>query len=195
SGDLSYLLRARERLFTSGYHGESYEVQKVFLEELLRRGFYELTRKLLEESAATTSGAPRAVSLGNLAIIHKNDGNFDQAVRLYEQVRKEFEQVGDRANTARVYHQLGNTHYLRGDHEKAIASYQKSLAISLEINEPAVAAATRIQIANVQYVQGSHQEALESYRETLALAEEIQDRNLTAAIHLQIGQLLIGTRN
>jgi tetratricopeptide (TPR) repeat protein len=194
TGDLPYLIRCRERLFSSGHCLEAYEVQKMFLEELLRRGFYELTRKILLESAATTTGAPRAVSLGNLAIIHKNEGDLEEAVRLYEQVKLEFEAVGDQANVARVYHQLGNTHYLKGDHDRAVDSYRKSLEISLEINERAVAAATRIQIANVEYVQGKHLEALESYRETLKLAEEIQDRNLTAAIHLQMGQLLISLR-
>lgn len=135
TGDLCFLLRARNRLFEGGHHREAYEVQKAFLEELLRRGLYELTRKLLEEAADTTRGAPRAVSLGNLAIIHKNEGELDEAVRIYEQVREEFEAVGDHSNVARVFHQLGNTHYLRGDHERAIESYRQSLEISQEIDE------------------------------------------------------------
>ncbi len=194
TGDLCFLLRARNRLFEGGHHEEAYEVQKGFLEELLRRGLYELTRKLLENAADTTRGAPRAVSLGNLAIIHKNEGELDEAVRIYEQVRQEFEAVGDLPNVARVFHQLGNTHYLRGDHERALESYRQSLDISQEIDERTVAVATRIQIANVQFVRGEHGEALDGYRGTLRLAEEIDDRVMIAALRIQIGQILISMK-
>jgi tetratricopeptide (TPR) repeat protein len=194
TGSIWHLLHSRDRLFSSDLHKEAYEVQKSFLEELLRRGMNELARLLLLESARTTEGAPRAVSLGNLAIIHKNEGDLDEAVRLYDEVRKEFEGLGDLPNIARVYHQLGNTHYLRGDLDMAIENYQKSLAISVEIEERAVSVATRIQIANVQYLRGQQEEALASYRETLDLAEEIQDRAIVTAIHLQLGQLLFSLR-
>ncbi len=194
TGSIWHLLHSRERLFSSDLHKEAYEVQKSFLEELLRRGLNELARILLLESARTTQGAPRAVSLGNLAIIHKNEGDLDEAVRLYDQVRQEFEGLGDLPNIARVYHQLGNTHYLRGDLDLALLNYKKSLDISLEIEERAVSVATRIQIANVQYLRGQQEEALASYRETLTLAEEIQDRAIATAIHLQLGQLLFSLR-
>jgi tetratricopeptide (TPR) repeat protein len=194
TGGIWALLRSRERLFACGLHTEAYEVQKTFLEEILRRGLNELARLLLVESAATNRGGPRAVALGNLAIIHKNEGNLDEAVRLYEQVREEFEKLQDLPNIARVYHQIGNTHYLRGDLDLAIENYGKSLEISLELNERSVSAATKIQIANVQYIRGQHVEALESYRETLSLADEIGDRAIATAIHLQIGQLLISMK-
>ncbi len=194
TGNLWYFLHSRERLFQAGMIPEGYEVQKAFLEELLRRGLNELAHKLLRESAEITQGAPRAVSLGNLAILHKNNGDLDEAARLYEEVQNEFEKLDDQQNIARVHHQLGNIHFLRGDLDSALDHYQKSLQTSWETGERTVAAATRIQIANLQYLRGEHQKALESYRETLELAKNIQDLTFRSAIHLQVGQLLLNMR-
>ena len=193
-GDLRFYLLANLHLNAGGYHDDAYQVLKAFLEDLLRRGFYELARKLLEEAAENTKGQSRVVALGNLAIIHKNAGNLDEAVRLYEQVRADFEASGDQANLARVHHQLGNTHYLRGDLDQALSSYRESLDISREIGEEGVAVATRIQVANIAYVRGEREEALVDYREALTQAQKLGDKAMVTAVRLQIAQLLLNLK-
>ena len=144
----------------AGLPEDAYDVQRVFVQELVRRGHLELAREVLEETAPMVKGLARAVTLGNLAIIHKNSGDHDHALEIYRQVHAEFERLGDDANTARVLHQIGNTRYLKGDHGGALESYRKSLETSSALGDKAVAGATRIQIANIHYQRGELPEAL-----------------------------------
>ncbi len=178
----------------AGLHDEAYEVQKVFLQDLIHRGCLDPARHILEETVRTSSGARRVVALGNLAILQKNAGDFAGALELYGKVRQEFIGLGDRANVARVLHQIGNTQYLMGDYAAASSSYERSLEISTELGHGSVAAATRIQIANVLFQCGKREEALEHYLGTLDDARVAMDHNLMAAVELQIGQIHLQER-
>ncbi|MBN1421017.1 MAG: tetratricopeptide repeat protein, partial [Planctomycetes bacterium] len=113
-------LRARRYFYRAGRHEKAYDLQKEVLEELLRKGYLDLAEQILDETARTTQGQHRAVALGNLAIIHKNQGDYEKALEIYRQVHREFEALGDRPNLARVLHQLGNTYYLKGALDDAI---------------------------------------------------------------------------
>jgi tetratricopeptide (TPR) repeat protein len=170
-------------------HEEAYEVQKAVMPELLRRGYADLARGILEATARTTGGLCRAVTLGNLAIIHKNSGDYDRALEIYRQVQGQFMEMGDAANVARVLHQVGNTQYLKGDRGAALDSYRASLELSSELGAPSVSAATRIQIANVLYQEGNLAEALRNYEQAASEARALKDEALVSAVEFQIGTI------
>jgi tetratricopeptide (TPR) repeat protein len=188
-GNFWNLHRARCLLFRAGCYPEAYELHKCYLENLLQLGYLDLARQVLAETVSTTSGQSRAVCLGNLAMIHKSQANYDQALKLYEELQNEFRLLGDFANLARVLHQLGNTRYLKNDLSGALGCYRRSLELSTELGDPAIATATRIQIANMLYQLNRLQEALENYERIVEALLATGNNSMIAAVRLQMGQI------
>ena len=170
-------------------HDDAYELQKAFLQEMLRRGYLDLARSVLEETVRTATGAARAVTLGNLSIIYKNAGDFTRALDTYGRVHEEFVALGDMLNAARVLHQMGNTHYMKGDYEAALTSYRQSLDLSTRLGDKTVSAATSIQIANVHYQLCDLDEALHEYLHAIAETRALGAHPLTVAVALQISHV------
>jgi len=182
-------LRARRYFYRAGRHEKAYDLQKDVLEDLLRKGYLDLARQILDETARTTRGQHRAVALGNLAIIHKNQGDYDKALELYREVHREFESLGDRPNLARVLHQLGNTYYLKGALDDAVEHYEACRKLAREVGERGVAAASQVQIGNIHYLRGDLESALAEYQASLRAAREVGDTDMAIAVLLQIGQI------
>ncbi|MEC9351916.1 MAG: tetratricopeptide repeat protein [Planctomycetota bacterium] len=186
------MFNARSFLFRAGQYEEASQVQKCFIEDMLRLGYLDLAKKVLTETIETTSGNIRTVSLGNLAIICKNENRYEEALGIYQQVRKEFEESGDPSNLARVLHQIGNIHYLRKDLEAAGRHYEESGRLASELGEDAIWMATRVQLANVLYQCGREEDALKNYAEIVTRLQENPGANqagLLAAMKVQIGQI------
>lgn len=186
------MFNARNFLFRAGQYEEASQVQKCFIEEMLRLGYLDLAKKILKETIETTSGNVRTVSLGNLAIISKNENRYEEALDIYQRVRREFEASADQANLARVLHQIGNIHYLRKDLEAACRHYEDSGKLASELHEDAIWLATRVQLANVLYQSGRDEDALDKYGEIISKLQENPGDNqasLLAAMKIQTGQV------
>lgn len=178
------------REFTAaGSYEEAYEEQRNFVGEFLRRGYLDLASWVLRRTAETASGPARAIALGNLAITYKNSGDLARALDTYEAVRAEFEAAGDLANLARVFHQIGNIHYLKNDAASATAAYERSLEISRDLGDLAVRAAARIQLANIRYQAKELDRALAEYLEALSDSKALGSQALCAIVALQIAQV------
>ncbi|MBI4604830.1 MAG: tetratricopeptide repeat protein [Planctomycetes bacterium] len=189
SGSLWHFAAAWRAYSLAGAHDDAYQVQKLFLQDLVHRGDLDAARHVLEETARTATGPNRTVALGNLAIVHKNAGDHDRALEIYSEVAAEFTRLGDAANVARVHHQIGNTHYARGSYALALESYRRSLDVSGALGDKPAATVTRIQIANVHYQRGEREEALRDYLEALDEARVLENGALAAAVELQVGQI------
>lgn len=189
SGDTWHYYWSRRAFYESGHHEEASQVQKAFLQDLLQVGFHDLARRVLSQTIGTTSGLSRAVALGNLAMIHKSEMDYDRALELYTEARTELASLGDEANSARVLHQLGNTLYLKQDFDRALECYRESHRISRALDDRTVAAATRIQIANVLYSLDRKDEALRDYEATLEELDERTGATMVAAVRQQLGHL------
>ncbi|MBN1441945.1 MAG: tetratricopeptide repeat protein [Planctomycetes bacterium] len=188
-GDVWHFHTACDFLHQGGRYEEAYQVHKVFIEELLKWGYLDLARHILRRAVDTTSGLARAIALGNLAIVYKNEADFDRALALYTEARTELSMLGDSSNLARVLHQIGNTLYLRGDLEQALQHYEESREISRKIGQAAVASATQVQIANVLCALGERERAFQSYEDSIRDIEESRNRSMIAAVRLQMGHL------
>jgi len=190
--DLWPLFNARECYYKAGDYEKACQVHKCFIEDLLRLGYFDAAREVLCETIETTTGNTRAVTRGNLAIIYKNEAQYDRALDLYEQVRNELQVLGDQPNVARVLHQIGNVHYLREDFSSALDFYRQSSQLSNELGEEAIATATLVQIANILYQLGDEDDALERYREiveTLERGGREKNATLISAVLVQMGQI------
>lgn len=188
-GDIWHYYWSRHHFFDAGQHDKACQLHKAFLEELLKCGYLDLARRVLSETIATTTGPQRAVALGNLAIIHKNEADYENALQLYARAREELTLLDDQPNMARVLHQIGNTLYLKGDLKEALQSYRASHDISMGLGDRMVATATKVQIANVLCGLGKEDEALRDYEETVNELRDSTNRSMVAAVHLQMGNV------
>ncbi len=167
----------------------AYELHREVIEHLLSAGALDLAEEILQHILAKAQGRTRAVVLGNLAIVRKNQGDYTAARALYQEARQHFDALGDRNNVARVLHQLGNTHYLQGDMEAALRHYEESRTIAAGCGDESVGTAAQIQIANIHFVRGDMEHAAYHYRQGLADAERLGDRRMRCAVLLQLGHV------
>jgi tetratricopeptide (TPR) repeat protein len=174
---------------SAGLGDKAYETQSRTLPALLQGGQFAMARHMLGASLESLSGARRTVVMGNLAMIHKSTGEYDEAEKLYSKVHSSCVENGDMVNAARTLHQLGNTQYARGDFRRALRSYEKSLDLSTRLEQHAVASATWIQVGNTLYQCGETEAALETYLSALERVAERKDEVMQAALEVQIGQI------
>ena len=173
----------------AGLVDKAYETQIRTLPTLLQGGQFAVARHMLGSTLDGLSGPRRTVVMGNLAMIHKSTGEYDEAERLYSKVHTSCVENGDMVNAARTLHQLGNTQYARGDYQRALRSYEKSLEISTQWEQHGVASATWIQVGNTLYQCGETEAALETYLSVLEKVSERKDEMMQAALEVQIGQI------
>ena len=64
-----------------------------------------------------------------LEMIHQDQGNYEEAVKKYNQSLKIEEELGDKSGIARTLHQLGMIHQDQGNYEEAVKKYNQSLKI------------------------------------------------------------------
>lgn len=173
---------------------DAYEIQKVFMEEFLGIGFLNLCKCILENCAEKVGSPYREILLGNLAIIYKGEGKYDEAIQLYRKSLLEFSSREDLPNLARVHHQIGNTYYLKGDFPRAKKNYKNSLKIAEEISDSNIALLAKIQLANVQFSNKNVDAAIEEYREASIMAESVGNEIMISALHIQISQVFINQK-
>ncbi len=183
------LYQSFEHYFVGGHHQDAYEVQKTFLETLLGQGFLEISKSVLERCIEAVKSPYREIVAGNLAIVYKNEGNHDEAIRIYKESLVAFAKRGDAANTARVYHQIGNTYYLQGKNEKALTNYQSCLEIAENLDDKNIAMMARVQVANIQFALKDFEAAFEVYGEALNAARTSSNKLMVTALSLQLGQI------
>ncbi|MCZ6793684.1 MAG: tetratricopeptide repeat protein [Planctomycetota bacterium] len=187
SGEIWHFYLARRYHFEAGLVREACQLNRTFLETLLSCGYFHVASEVLSQTVETTSGLARSVALGNLAMIYKNHGKYAEALKLYERSRRELAGPDDRANLARVLHQIGNTRYLQREYDRALDSYRESQALSGELGDRSIQTATRVQIANVLWALDRREEAFRGYEDVLETLESGRNGRLVAAVKLQLG--------
>jgi tetratricopeptide (TPR) repeat protein len=180
---------AFRHLTRCGKSKKAYESQKTFIEFFMGAGYLDLARGVLEILLDRVQSPFREVVIGNLAIVLKNEGQFDRAIELYERSLKAFVDRNDLVNAARVYHQIGNTHYAQADHKRALENYRQSFEIAKQAKDAMVCLMASVQIGNVHFSTGEHSTALVIYSEALNEATEMNHRKIMTALHTQIAQI------
>src|SRR6266849_3704170 len=103
----------------------------------------------------------------------RTQGNFPEALNLYQFAKAEAERAGDRAGMAAAFRSVGTAKRMQGDYTAALDSYRQSLAIDeASGNKPGIAAALN-SLAGTEYLEGEFVKALEVYERSLALNVEL----------------------
>jgi diguanylate cyclase (GGDEF)-like protein len=126
--------------------------------------------------------------LSTIATIYNRMGDFEQAARMYEQVRIQQHDAGLRRDEAVSLYNLGKARQKLGQWDAARAGFSACLALSQELKYPRGEAYALLGLASVDNAAGDSNGALG----TLARAAEVQRQTPDARLNAQI-QLVRGT--
>jgi tetratricopeptide (TPR) repeat protein len=156
---------------------------------LARWGYGRFVEVQYRRLSGKLGGHALAVILHNQAATMQARGEYDAALKQYQNSLAILEELSDRVGVARSLHNIGIIQQARGDYDAALEQYHRSLAISEELGDRAGVASSLNQIGIIQQVRGNYDEALEQYHRSLAISEELGDRAGVARSLHQIGNL------
>jgi tetratricopeptide (TPR) repeat protein len=130
----------------------------------------------------------RAAILGNLAGLHAQRGEVDQALTLYQQSLDIREQIADARGKAATLDSMADIHSQRGDLHRAVTLYQQCVDIHEQIADARGKAATLHETDVIQPQRGEIDQALTLCRQALDIYEQIGDaRGKGGTLHQMAG--------
>ncbi|MCL2532461.1 MAG: tetratricopeptide repeat protein [Oscillospiraceae bacterium] len=117
--------------------------------------------------------------LNNIAVVYKDQGNFDEALEYYQKALSIFETLGkNRLVTAMTYNNTAVVYENQGKLDEALDYYKKALPIfeALGKNHPLTAGIYN-NFGEVCRKQGKFDEALKWYQKNLAITEKMPGKN------------------
>jgi len=157
------------------------------------RGLWRERRQRLEQGRrAAQSARNRSLLAGcsrNLGIAAEQQGDYEEARRLYQESLTIEEELGDRLGIALSKHELGVLAQGQGDYREARRLYQESLAIREELGDRLGMAMAKGQLATLALREFRHDEARRLYDEIVAIFEESGHRSGIAIAKHQLGRL------
>ena len=116
-----------------------------------------------------------------------NQGNYAQAMGIYQVALSIAEQFGDKTGIATALNGTGNVYRYQGRYAQALELFQKSLKLAEETGDKQVITRALGNIGVTHKAQGNYEQALEYYQKSLKLAEEIGDAKGVARVLSNIG--------
>ena len=164
--------------------------------ELLDRwGFGGYAERQYTRVLHNVENADYAQLIHNFGILQQKRGNYNSALKYYQQAIKIKEELGNMVSMGHSLHQLGSIEYLRGNYDAALVYSQHSLKIAEEQGDKAGVSASHWQIGMLLQDRGPYDEALKSVHETIAVLEELGNKaSMATALH-QLGNLEYRRRN
>ena len=133
--------------------------------------------------------AGRAQALSYIGIGHYYLGDYQQALRNYQESLRTAEHIGDKARIASALNNIGIINFVWGEHDQALDFYFRSLRLQQELNDAEGIAKGYNNLANVYHTAGEYDQALSYYRQSLDLYEQSGNRQLVAGSLNNIGLL------
>jgi tetratricopeptide (TPR) repeat protein len=160
-----------------------------FGDRLISQGYLEFFN-LLE--VFTIQNLP--VELYKEILVQKGDasikrGNWDRAMRHYEESLELMEKVTDSENAAEVYRKLGNIYRQKGDWEKTIKLHLESLKIFKEKKNKKEMAKIYNDLGLVYRQMGDYDKSLEMYKKGLKIFKEINEKIGISIVSLNLGRM------
>ena len=131
-----------------------------------------------------------AQAAGNLGILLRERGEWDEALEMHEASFAISEELGDIAYMASQYGNMGLVHRERGELGQARGMHEKSLAIHNELGNRAAMARQYGNLANLHSDEGDRGKAKEMYAKSLELAEKSDEKvEQTRQFYNLVGEL------
>ena len=143
----------------------------------------EIARGLLEEAIELDSNFILAKDY--LAIIIRNSGDYEDAMRIFRQNLKQSEELGDLYCQAISLRGIGNVYWERKLFDKAMDYYNRSLSIFKSLNDKPNIARLFALIGHIYEEKRNFKNTLLYWKRSKQIYEEIEDENgiETSIIH------------
>jgi CHAT domain-containing protein/tetratricopeptide (TPR) repeat protein len=115
--------------------------------------------------------------LNEIAITHKNLGNYQEAIDLYTRALEGLSQYGDRYGQAMVLNNLGKAQELLGQADRAVASYQQALVIARDISERRGESVLLGNLGFIMLARADLTRAADYFQQQLQLTRDLGNRN------------------
>lgn len=150
--------------------------------------YYQQALRSPDLKPSETSGV-----LINLSIIHKNRGQYDQALEYaFEALPYNPDPTRSRSSALNT---IASTYYLIGDHSKALDYYLQTLAIREELDYKKGIAISLNNISNVFIAVEQYDSALAYLNRTLTIREALNDQRGIALAHNNLGLAQLNLEN
>lgn len=149
------------------------------------------------ETALGAEHPNTAAILGNIANVHRDQGNYEEAYKLYQRVLKIETNTFGRSHTeiGVTLHNLGTIEYDRGNVNQAIALFQESMKIHKEVSgiDSGMVAVSSQSIGNVCERICDYEQAFMAYEVALGVTKIVNgDFHLDVAkLHQKLGSILL----
>jgi CHAT domain-containing protein/tetratricopeptide (TPR) repeat protein len=144
------------------------------------RGWYE---RGLARSRRIGYREGEALSLNNIAFVsHEYLSEYSEVAGLYERSAALWQDVGDKAEQAFVYINLGYFYVKVQKHEAARAAFDRSLPLAVDLGDLSLQGQYWAGIAYIQYHQSDLEASFKSYRRAFDLVRAAGDVKMAATI-------------
>ncbi len=133
--------------------------------------------------------------LGEVGIIFRYLGEFDEALEYYEKALKFNEDFEIKEGIATQLGNIGVVFNIRGELDKASEYYEKALKLNVELGERRGIAAQLGNIGNLYKNKGEFDKALEYYEKALIIFKELGTRVEIAISLMNMGEIFIQKMN
>jgi CHAT domain-containing protein/Tfp pilus assembly protein PilF len=120
--------------------------------------------------------ATEGTTLNNIGLVHRNLGQYPQALENYQQALAIAQKIGGKTGESRTLNNIGAVYNSLGQYPQALEHYQQALAMTKEIGDKAGKGTTLNNIGEVYRNLGQYPQSLEYYQKALAIRKEIGDK-------------------
>ncbi|HJW73224.1 MAG TPA: adenylate/guanylate cyclase domain-containing protein [Geothrix sp.] len=121
-----------------------------------------------------------AACLNSLGAVQNIQGKFDQALPLFLEAAKLYEEDGNLLKAGRSIANMGHVHAAQSRNAEALACYERATVLGLKAQDPGGVATAKDGMGNVLQAQGRYQEAIQAYRESMVWAAKAGDEQSRA---------------
>jgi tetratricopeptide (TPR) repeat protein len=127
--------------------------------------------------------------LGTIGLIYDARGDYDNALKHYQESLRIAEQLGNLSIKAVYLNNIGMIYRVRGDYENALKHYQEALRIAEQLGNLKGKAAYLNTIGQTYKDRGDYENALKHYQEALRIAEQLGNLSNKATYLNNIGAI------
>jgi PAS domain S-box-containing protein len=131
----------------------------------------------------------QSMALMNLGLIAQQKSKDQLAIHYFEKSIELKEKIRDTTGLGKVFLNMGNVYYFRGEYDESAEWYLKALKILKATGQEITAAKTINNIGNIYMVTGNYPKAMEYYRQGLEIRERMKDRKGIALVYNNFGSV------
>ncbi len=110
-----------------------------------------------------------------LTDLYRLKNSYPEAIFYLDQALKIYQELGDEAEIAKNYNNLGNILWMALDYPKSETAFKKAIEIQQKLGDPANLAITLNNIGSLYLSQNQYQKALDFYHQSLQLRKNLNN--------------------